>query len=94
MNNTRGAWGESRASVSDAGSSCSSHPAIKPLLSRMLWVMHGGVYFFLKLLDVFYTCLGDHGRKREGGRMKDGVHSRIMVESGRVWHWRSARSSV
>lgn len=56
--------------------------------------MHGGVYFFLKLLDVFYTCLGDHGRKREGGRMKDGVHSRIMVEGGRVWHWRSARSSV
>lgn len=35
----------------------------------MLWVMQGCVFFFLKLLDVFYTYLGDHGRKREGGRM-------------------------
>lgn len=77
---------ESGAGPSDADSSCSSHPAIKPFLIRMLWVLQGRGLFFLELLDGFYTCLGDHGGKREGGRMKDGVCSRIMSEGGRDWH--------
>lgn len=64
---------EAGASESDAESSCSSHPAIKSVLIRMLLVIYIGVcvLFFLKLLGIFYSCLDNHQRKREGGGPKD-----------------------
>lgn len=42
--------------------------------------MQGWGLFCLKLLDVFYTHLGDHERRRERGQ--DDAHSRMILEGG------------
>lgn len=84
------------ASKSDADSSCSSHPAIKSVLIRMLLVIYicVSVLFFLKLRGVFYSCPDNHWRKREGGSPKDDVLTGTTPEDGTGWDLRSARAGV
>lgn len=66
------------ASKSDADSSCSSHPAIKSVLIRMLLVIYVCVcvFFFLKLLDSFHSCLDNRQRKKEGGNPEEDALTR------------------
>lgn len=84
------------AGKSSADSSCSSHPAIKSVLTRTLLIkyIHVQVLFCLKLLGIFYSCFDNHQRKREGGGPEDDVLTRTAQEDGPGQHLRSARSDV